>query len=164
MYETTVTYTRENTDEDWFMFSMYDKDLLYSVTRFRNETINAPGFMALTIGMSDDKLQMKLITLWESFMHAKEFYGKNKYGKAYTRNVKRYLGRTHTKQDVTTLSLPDTAQLKAKKLSSRLTVEAGNQTIKEFLTKETKERFKGEHALFLTDDILDDGGNEDNFQ
>jgi heme-degrading monooxygenase HmoA len=163
MYETTVTYTRENVDEDWFMFSMYDKDLLYSVTRFRNETINAPGFMALTVTVSDDKLQMKLIVLWESFMHAQEFFTKNKFGKAYSKELKKYLGRTHTKQDVTTLNLPDTAQLKAKKLSSRLTVEAGNQTIKEFFTKETKERFKGEHALFLTDDILDDG-NDDNYQ
>jgi hypothetical protein len=163
MYETTVTYTRENTDEDWFMFSMYDKDLLYSVTRFRNETINAPGFMALTVAVSDDKLKMKFITLWESFMHATEFFKKNSYGKKYSIEVDRYLGRTHTKQDVTTLNLPDTAQLKAKKLSSRLTVEVGNQTIKEFLTKETKETFKSEHTLFLTDDILDDGNN-DNYQ
>jgi heme-degrading monooxygenase HmoA len=163
MYETTVTYTRENTDEDWFMFSMYDKDLLYSVTRFRNETINAPGFMALTVAVSDDKLEMKVITLWESFMHATEFFKKNIYGKKYSTEVDRYLGRTHTQKDVTTLNLPDTAQLKAKKLSSRLTIEVGNQTIKEFLTKDNKEKLRGEHALFLTDDILHDG-YDDNYQ
>lgn len=163
MYETTVTYTRQNTDEDWFTFSMYDKDLLYSVARFRNETIDAPGFMALTVAVSDDKLQMKLITLWESYMHAQEFFKKNKHGRKYNREVNRYLGRTHTTKQVTVLNLPDTAQLKAKKLSSRLTIEVGNQTIKEFLTKDTKEKLKGEHALFLTDDVLDDG-NDENFQ
>ena len=67
---------------------------------------------------------------------------------------------TGTQKSVTTASLPDTAQLKAKKLSSRLTVDEANQKLKELLTKETEERHRGEHALFLSDDPLDFGGDD----
>ena len=160
MYEVTVTFTRQNTDEDFYAFSTYDKDMLYAHTRFRNELFNAPGFMGLTFVLSDDKLEMAVITLWETLIHSQEFFKTNKYGKPFDIELNKYLGRTGTQKSVTTLSLPDTAQLKAKKLSSRLTVDEANQKLKEMLTKETEERHRGEHALFLSDDPLDFGGDD----
>jgi heme-degrading monooxygenase HmoA len=160
MYEVTVTFKRQNTDEDFFAFSTYDKEMLYAHTRFRNEVMNAPGFMALSFVLSDDKLEMAVITLWESLIHSQEFFVTGKHAKAFDFQLKRYLGRTGTIKTVTTASLPDTAQLKAKKISSRLSVEVANQTLKELLTKQTEERHRGEHALFLTDDPIDAGGDD----
>lgn len=154
MYEVTVTFKRNDTTEDFFAFSMFDRDLFYAHAKFRNEVLNAEGFMSLTFAVSDDKLTMKVITLWESSMLAVRFFARNKFGKGFDRQLKRYLGRNAITRDVTALNLPDTAQLKAKKLSSRLTLEESSAELKEFLTKTTEARLKGEHAIFTTEDTL----------
>lgn len=164
MYEVTVTFKRQNTSEEFYAFSTYDKEMLYAHTRFRNELLNADGFMALSFALSDDKLEMAVITLWESLMHSQEFFKTNKFGKAFDREVTKYLGRTGTIKSTTTASLPDTAKLKAKKISSRLSVDVANQTLKDLLTREVVERHRGEHALFVSDDPIDDGGDDADYQ
>jgi heme-degrading monooxygenase HmoA len=163
MYEVTVTFTRNDTEEDFFAFSLHDKDLLYSHARFRNEVLNAEGFMSLTFAVSDDKLTMKVITLWESSMLAARFFSLNKFGRPFDRQLKKYLGRNAIGRSVTAINLPDSAQLKAKKLSSRLTLEESSAELKEFLTKNREPKLKGEHAVFLTDDVIDLNADDEDY-
>lgn len=152
MYEVTVTITRQDTKEDFYVFSLYDKEMMYAHLNYRNEMMNAPGFMATSIALSDDKMQLKVIALWETQTHAAEFFKTNKHGKRFDRAMISYLGRTGCTREVSLATLPDTAKLKAKKLSSRLTVEYANQQLKEFLTQQRESKFIGEHVAFSTDD------------
>jgi hypothetical protein len=130
MYEVTVTFTRPDLSHDFFIFQTKDKDLLAEHAKYRNEQINTPGFISMSYVMSPDKLQLKVITLWES----KESITVNSYKKKYGALFKKYQTRNSVVYQIETEFLPDTEKLKAKKLSSRLTVAEANKNLIEYIT------------------------------
>jgi hypothetical protein len=152
MYEVTVTFTRQDDKEDFFVFNVMDKDLLFSHNRFRNEALMAPGFISLSYVISDDKMKLKVITLWESIVDGQNFMRNNKFGKEFYKWQGKYLARTGTLKEVSTEMLPDTEAMKAKKLSTRITIDDANQALLDFLNDQRIVKYMDEHVVFFPDD------------
>ena len=152
MYEVTVTFTRQDEKEDFFIFNVMDKDLLFSHNKFRNEALMAPGFISMSYVISDDKLKLKVITLWESRVDGENFMRMNKHGRPFYKALQNYLARTGTLKEVSTELLPDTDAIKAKKVSSRITIDDANQALLDFLNDQRIVKYMDEHVVFFPDD------------
>lgn len=154
MFEITVTFTRQDTKEEWFIFHTFDKDLLYAHNLYRNEIINANGFISMSYVMSPDKLQLKVITLWDSQVSGANF--KNRYNQMFFNALKRYMKRAGVTKEVSTCVLPDTPELKAQKLSSRITVDEAGFALRNFIVNAEQENQSGQHTLFLNNEEMID--------
>ena len=132
MYEYTATHTRQNTEHDFFIFQTEDKQLLDKQNKFRNDMLQANGFISLNAIVSENKLQLKISTLWESEATARAFTSVHQA--EFLKLLKAYQYKTGTYTATTTATLPDTLNLKAKKLSSRLTVAEASKELKDFIT------------------------------
>lgn len=154
MFEITVTFTRQDTKEEWFIFHTFDKDLLYAHNLYRNEIVNAPGFISMSYVMSPDKLQLKVITLWDSQTSGANF--KNSHNQMFTNALRRYMNRAGVTKEVSTCVLPDTPELKAQKLSSRMTVDEAGFALRNFIVNAEQELQRGQHTLFLNNEDMTD--------
>lgn len=132
MFQTTVTFTRQNVSEDFFIFNIYDKEMLISNSLYRNEILKAPGFISMSICLSKDKMNMNVITLWDGWASAYNY--KNKFRKRYNNALHMYLQRTGTYTEVKTDTLPDHNNIKLDKVANRLSVEEANKQLTELYT------------------------------
>lgn len=136
MYEVTVTFTRLDLSEDFFVFQTKDKALLEAHARYRNEQMMTPGFISMSYVISDDALELKVITLWES----KESIIANSHKKKYQTLFNKYLKQNSVVSRMDAVFLPDTEKLKAKKISSRITVAEANKNLLDFISQSTEEK------------------------
>lgn len=133
MYEYTITYRRQNLNYDFFVFQTVDKQLLYHHAKHWTEILNAPGHISTSYVMSEDKLTLKVIVLWENEAYATEFSSPTR--KQFIAAMESYNQKTGTTSTVSISTLPDTANLKAKKFSTRITVEEAGKELQDFITR-----------------------------
>lgn len=129
-----MTATRPNSNVDFFLYQTSDTDLLLQQTLQRNAVLQAVGFISTSIVVSEDKLTMKIISLWES--ENDRLQCNTKYHKAFSDLLNRYNTKNNVVVEYASNFLPDTQQLKAKKFSSRLTIEQASAELKEFITRQ----------------------------
>jgi len=132
MVEYTYTYTRPNFDYDFFVYQTADKTLMESQNTFRNKMCMAEGFISTSIVISEDKLSLKLITLWESSTTATQFMSPHQVG--FLPQLQEYNSLRGVTCITETCTLPDTPGLKNKKLSTRLNSDQAGQRLQNFIT------------------------------
>jgi hypothetical protein len=132
MFEYTYTYTRPSLDYDFFVYQTADKKLMESQNAFRNKMCMAEGFISTSIVISEDKLSLKLIILWESFTTATQFLSTHQAG--FFLQLNDYNKATGVTCITETCTLPDTPGLKNKKLSARLNSDLAGQRLQNFIT------------------------------
>jgi hypothetical protein len=132
MIEYTFTYTRPNFDYDFFTYQTADKALMESQNAFRNELFMANGFISTSIVISEDKLSLKLITLWESFAASEQFVSRHR--DKFLKHLNNYNNTAGVTCVIETCVLPDTPGLKNKKLSTRLSPDQMGQKLQTFIT------------------------------
>jgi heme-degrading monooxygenase HmoA len=136
MIEVTTTYTRRNTNAEFFAFQTADLLLLASHTNFRNEMTNSPGFIGLSYFMSEDKLSLRVLALWESEKTLHNFSQKTKSRDAFLDSLKVYNTKNHVTSTMSVENVFDPKYLKDKKLSTRLTVKEAQDRLVDFLSNQ----------------------------
>jgi hypothetical protein len=132
MIEYTFTYTRPNFDYDFFTYQTADKALMESQNAFRNELFMADGFISTSIVISEDKLSLKMITLWESDAASEQFVSRHR--DKFVKQLNNYNNIAGVTQVSESCTLPDTPGLKNKKLSTRLGPDEIGQRLQNFIT------------------------------
>jgi hypothetical protein len=132
MFEYTTTFTRSNFDYDFFIFQSADKELMEYQNRYRNDLLIANGFISMSYIISDDKLSLKVITLWESQGLSNQFVSTNR--DSFIKKLASYNKMSGVTVSSDTATLPDTPGLKNKKLSTRMSPEAAGRGLQEFIT------------------------------
>ena len=136
MIEVTTTYTRPNTNNEFFAFQTEDSDLLISHTKFRNEMSDFTGFIGLSYFMSDDKLKLRIQVLWESEKALYDFSQNTKHRDTFLNYLRIYNTKNNITASIDVETTFDPKYIKVKKLSSRLTVKEAQDRLVDFLSNQ----------------------------
>lgn len=120
MLEISITYTRQDLNEDFFPFNAKNPDMVIAHAQIRNDLIKADGFIAISFIISDDKLSLTIVTLWKSIEAAENFKSLN--SSTYNRLLAAYSTKNGIIAKTVKTILPDTAEIKAQKYASRMTI------------------------------------------
>lgn len=134
MFEVTTTYTRNNTNVEFFVFQIDDLPLLKAQSQFRQEMLEAPGFVGLYYFLSENKLELNVQALWESQSLLVEFSNKSTHKDKFLYYLKQYHEKTNISASIETSVTFDPKYLKDKKISNRLTVPEAQNRLIDFLS------------------------------
>lgn len=133
MFEITTRFTRRDTNTPFFVFQTDNVALLKAQSKMREEILESPGFIGVSVVVSEDKTQLEIISLWES-----EEANMAANIPSHTEFIDLlivYNQRTGCSSEMETATIHDTKNIKLKKLSTRITAtEAGNY-LKNFIAR-----------------------------
>ena len=136
MIEVTTTYTRPNTDAEFFAFQTEDLELLIHNAKFRTEMLAFPGFIGISYFISDDKLKLRIQALWESEKTLHDFSQTTKHRDNFLNSLKIYNTKNNTTGVILVSTVFDPKYIKDKKLSTRLTIKEAQDRLVNFLSNQ----------------------------
>ena len=134
MFQYITKTTRKNTNSSFYLFQSDNIDFLITQAKYRDAVCNAPGFVSLSIEVSQDKLNMYIITTWETEADAREF--NTKFNSKFKRNLGEYLRRTKHTTITNTQTVVDTTVQKSRKIAQEMTVQEARLILEQEINKD----------------------------
>lgn len=132
MVENILTLVRFDLSREFFPFQTENKKLLEAMTKFRAECANAPGFISLNYIISEDRLKMQVITLWESMEAQSNLI--SKHHAEFQKEVREYNFKNMADTSHSTRIISDTKEIKEKKNNSRISAKTMSDELRKFIT------------------------------
>ena len=121
MFQYITTSQRKNTLKDFYFFQTEDSEFMLSQIKLRHDIISAPGFVSMSIEVSEDKLTMVLKTTWVDYKSATSFF--STASSSFNDGLNRYLRQNGHLNRVSQTDIADPPEFKQRKLAQEATAE-----------------------------------------